>query len=293
MSFPGRSVLQEGIRVYCWDRDRAPNKPRIWLSPGTLPAAELMPGAIDYCNSAFVPAEPWRLPTPEEFERLLTKGPDLDYSECVSIVRLPDTVLASFRALGIHAVSSPEALRPIVKSEDCQRVIEKITEQIAPFQISNNAITLNGIAIHPPGLRTVTFNRSQGYFIGLHVDSWDRLPYPQRHRATNRICINLSRENRFLLFLNLPIKAILNRLCAMPQSESPNHKNFIVEFMKRYPYYPVVKVRIAPGEAYIAPTENMIHDGCSFGMKYPTILLTFRGRFRVPEPVRDRLNRRA
>ena len=30
------------------------------------------------------------------------------------------------------------------------------------------------------------------------------------------------------------------------------------EFMRQQPNYPVVKLRVAPGEAYIAPTENII-----------------------------------
>ncbi len=51
--------------------------------------------------------------------------------------------------------------------------------------------------------------------------------------------------------------------------------------MKRYPDYPVIKVRVAPGEAYIAPTENMIHDGSTVGKQYPDIHLTLFGYFRT------------
>ena len=48
-------------------------------------------------------------------------------------------------------------------------------------------------------------------------------------------------------------------------------------FMQRYPDYPVIKVRVAPGEAYIAPTENMIHDASTVAKRVPDLHLTFLG----------------
>lgn len=46
--------------------------------------------------------------------------------------------------------------------------------------------------------------------------------------------------------------------------------------MKLYPDYPVIKLRIAPGEAYIAPTGQIIHDGTSMGKQYPDVTLHVR-----------------
>jgi hypothetical protein len=43
-----------------------------------------------------------------------------------------------------------------------------------------------------------------------------------------------------------------------------------------------VKVRVAPGEAYIAPTDNVIHDASTVGSQTPSITLTLRGWFTVP-----------
>ena len=37
------------------------------------------------------------------------------------------------------------------------------------------------------------------------------------------------------------------------------------EFMERFPDVPVVRCRIGPGDAYIAPTENLVHDGSHSG----------------------------
>lgn len=50
-------------------------------------------------------------------------------------------------------------------------------------------------------------------------------------------------------------------------------------FMKDYPTYPVTQLKIAPREAYIAPTENIFHDATSFDKKHCDITFTMLGNF--------------
>jgi hypothetical protein len=49
--------------------------------------------------------------------------------------------------------------------------------------------------------------------------------------------------------------------------------------MQLYPTYPVVRLRIGPGEGYIAPTENVIHDGSTIGMTKWDLYLTMLDYF--------------
>lgn len=35
------------------------------------------------------------------------------------------------------------------------------------------------------------------------------------------------------------------------------------EFLQRHPREPLFRIRTRPGEAHIAPTENLAHDGCT------------------------------
>ena len=53
-------------------------------------------------------------------------------------------------------------------------------------------------------------------------------------------------------------------------------------FLSNYPDYPVIKIRVSPGEAYIAPTENMIHDGCTINKQFFDVIMTIRGNFNLP-----------
>jgi hypothetical protein len=50
-------------------------------------------------------------------------------------------------------------------------------------------------------------------------------------------------------------------------------------FMRSWPGYPVIRLRIDPGEAYILPTDNLVHDASTEGNVYPDITLTYLGRF--------------
>lgn len=49
-------------------------------------------------------------------------------------------------------------------------------------------------------------------------------------------------------------------------------------FLRKYPEYPVMRLAVMPGEAYIAPTENMIHDGTTECMTVADLQVTVRGR---------------
>ena len=35
------------------------------------------------------------------------------------------------------------------------------------------------------------------------------------------------------------------------------------KFLRVFDDYPITRIRVKPGDAYIAPTENIVHDGCT------------------------------
>ena len=43
---------------------------------------------------------------------------------------------------------------------------------------------------------------------------------------------------------------------------------------------PIIRCRLAPGEAYVAPTENLVHDGSSVGQSDIDEQFTIRGHIR-------------
>ncbi|MEV4376127.1 hypothetical protein [Streptosporangium sp. NPDC049644] len=61
-------------------------------------------------------------------------------------------------------------------------------------------------AASPPGRLTGTEDSTTGHRIGLHVDNFDRLPYPARQNSRRRPCLNLGPGTRYLLVGDRDIK---------------------------------------------------------------------------------------
>ncbi len=282
------SNLRRSILIYrCQNLDLETTEPelqisRLWLSSGTQLACDNVPGRIHYCEGAFMPQEPWREPTKEELTLLWAKEPPPSYSG-VGIVRLPPDILTLFADSGIASLTTPLKVAEFKAQEKCRQALDKLIEYFKPFCLSDSPPVISGMGGRQPGLSTATIDNKRGCRNGLHTDNWDGLPLTKKQDSTNRICVNLGLDSRYFLFLNLTEMEIFEMLgCRESDINKPWTRQLTNEFMRRYPKYPVVKLRIAPGEAYIAPTENMIHDASTAEMKHLDIKVMMRGYYRIP-----------
>ena len=53
------------------------------------------------------------------------------------------------------------------------------------------------------------------------------------------------------------------------------------QFFRLHQRQVIVRLRVDPGEAYIAPTENVFHDGSTEGFFRPSHFLYYRGHFKA------------
>jgi hypothetical protein len=286
-SEPGRELWEEILAstppqfiplVNCEDHAAAQND-RVFLSDGTTSLQQLENDKAEYYPGAFLPRTPWRKPADWESKHLWQDSgvANVDF---VGIASIPNELLAALRKV-INDGEDKDALRQLEPRrirEFIGPLIDYLRERFAyksePFN--------HGIHVHRPGRETVTLNTATGKYLGLHLDSWERYSVEARARSLNRICVNFGAEPRHLLFLNLSLMNVA-RLAEVSQ-ETADHAYDSVgpAFMSRFPGYPIVKVRIAPGEAYIAPTDNIIHDASTVGSRSPSVTLTLRGWFTVP-----------
>ena len=137
------------------------------------------------------------------------------------------------------------------------------------------------IAFNSPDLPSTTFDHDLGVYIGLHFDNFSFLPANQRDSAPVRVAINLGDEDRFFVYINLTTLQIYQCL-EKPTTDSEFEALKIAssianEFMHKYPNYPVVKIRLKPGQGYVAPTQNIIHDGYTAGKHEADINFMLRG----------------
>jgi hypothetical protein len=206
----------------------------------------------------------------------------------VAVVRPPEELVADLMEAGarIAAGPFPPAELAALHAPDAMR---GPAERLNAFcRGALQALRPMGYAISEPA-STITVDRSDGARMGLHLDSWSRLPVMNRGAAPNRICLNIGPEPREFLFVNLPLPQIAARLRAagVPVDES-DPTGMGRAFLAAFPRYPVLSLRVDPGEAYVAATENVIHDGRMDRPGVTDVTFTVLGRFGLPAPAAPR-----
>ncbi|MFI4935704.1 MAG: hypothetical protein ACHP7N_13860 [Caulobacterales bacterium] len=238
---------------------------RIELSAGTrgVTRAEIREGG--YEAKARLPLLPWRAPNADEMAKLVSAAPPVDLSGAVCLVRPPGAFAQQRRSV-LRKSQGADADALTWLGRVCS-----LGEPLGCIGATSNAANLT----------TVTFDHAAGgHYIGLHVDNWDGLDLEVRRRSTNRICVNIGEDDRYILFLPITLETMGEMLAeAFGEAWTPAGRFTLIgrEFMTLHPDTPVVRCRIAPGEAYIAPTENLVHDASSEGQRTLDEQFTVRG----------------
>jgi hypothetical protein len=178
----------------------------------------------------------------------------------------------------IREIQQPDALGPQnPRSDTFKAVGERLWKSLCDMNpvFSLGPVQWLGVSTRPSGLRTSTFDISIGRRIGMHLDSWDKTPLDRRHTARTRLCINLGLRTRSLLFLPHDIRAVVS---ALEGDSSVHSANLGERFCARFGETPVLRLDVPPGWAYLAPTENLIHDGCSDSSSSPDVTAAWLGR---------------
>ena len=266
-------------------------KSRLAISSGVLPVGAVEATDRRYVPSAFVPNLPWRMPSSADLQTL-TGDPGTnrpwDMGTDVALIKIPHDYIEPFVAMledqGIRAQCRRADYTTASRNPAWEANLGRLHVYVTSLA-QRDVTDAIYFRVADAGLRTVTkdeFGADSGRFAGLHADSWDRLPLRFRHRARNRLCINLGRDPRYLLFINLPLIRMFQSLGLRdPEDIRSDYRGLYVghRFMKARPDYPVIRLQIAPGEAYIMPTDNLIHDASTEGACFPDITLTFLGYF--------------
>jgi hypothetical protein len=255
-------VLPTGLLRLCALQACDPGFVRIELSEGVGPAGSCADPARDYESGALVPQGAWRTPTADEWRLLTTDTAPADMGRSIAVVRLCD---------------QDRDLRVNLSRKGVVALLQRNCALEEP-------LICIGYGTGLPGLRTTTIDQQAGTYTGLHVDNWDRSRLGARERALNRVCVNIGREPRYFLYLPASLTDIAALTADALESGAvavPDYTGLARVFMTRYPWFPVVRCRLEPNEAYIAPTENLVHDGSSAGQTSPDEHYTILGHIRL------------
>jgi hypothetical protein len=248
-------------------------KDRVLLSSGTELANISTDQALTpYCSDAIVPRLPWRTLTSLEQQILFSSKLENLPSLYVSILNIPQNILGYLNDLG--SVEDHKLLKYVLQKERVKKGISLIQEYIETFRIQSAELSEYRIGWNAPNQMTVTVG-SDSCRVGLHIDN-------QRGSSLHRISINLGSEPRYFLFINLSIEQLYRLLSETDDnvvSKTSGSSRICMTFMQLFPNYPVVKLRVNPGEAYIAPTEHITHDGCTEVTESLDVFFTLRSLF--------------
>lgn len=250
------------------------SRDRVTKSNGSVMVSEI--NGTKCIEPTFVPKEPWVELDNEDYDKLISNNKK-KYND-ISLVKLPNHLIRTFVRMRINNCINYNEISFIQHSEKWTQVIEKTQNYISKWNVNKTTITPHMIYFGKPNLKNNTFNTLENVYIGMHLDSWEGDPLDSRNNSRNRICINLGKQPRYLLFYNISIKTMAEQINF--DTTINNDVNLIYKnFASKFPEIPIYRLKIEPFEAYIASTEFIIHDGSSWCSEFPDINLTFRGRF--------------
>lgn len=124
---------------------------------------------------------------------------------------------------------------------------------------------------------STTIDRRDRKLIGLHVDWWERRSLMSVSLARNRVCLNMGPRPRWFVFAAIDLLETAARCGIDPTiSFTTSHAQ---AYLLQHPMTPIYRLRIEPGEAYVAPTERLIHDGQASTGETGEWVSTVFGRF--------------
>ncbi|MDQ3363831.1 MAG: hypothetical protein M3680_00160 [Myxococcota bacterium] len=255
---------------------------RLELTRGVQAMGDRLVDGVVYREGAICPQPDWRPVRDGELAEVVAyeMGPP---GSTVDIAPAPAAFVDAIRACGLVGGMTEQQYAAFVRQPAYQAALEGALPQLWQFVQSADGLQVLGTSVQGGDLWSTTTHADAGEpnrLSGLHIDNWDQLPLGERGRARRQLCINLGIEDRFFVFARAEVATIVGVL-----GESFERRQAYIGvgrvFFARFPDAAIVRVRVRPGEMYIAPTDNLLHDGSTVGSHSPDITLNLRGFFHV------------
>lgn len=190
-------------------------------------------------------------------------------------------------SLGLRDVRNVAQLRALKADARYSAAVSAMIRDLADIADVSSPVHAYEATLKEPGLPTVTVNGDTGLRTGLHVDSWDRGIAANRALARNRLNINLGVGPRHFLVVHSSLCDVA-RMCEVDVNNYDKVARMAHDLLAHAPDLEVLCVQVDPGEGYIAPTDNVIHDATTLDATHVDITMSVLGQlaFRQDSQVR-------
>jgi hypothetical protein len=232
-----------------------------------------------YFDNSYLPVEEW---SPTSINLSYTDS-SADYQQKVTVLDIPKDILELFHQLQLDQYQSDDKDFLTLIKKDNEAVFNTLSQKLnawfktITFRDQKKIIGLFSLEGNK---WSTAYDAASDKYIGLHIDNSLGLPYEDHEFKPNRMSLNLGTEPRYFMYSTLHIKDILEKATEERVTLKDNFQlmNFYYQHFKEEPIY---QIEIQPGEAYIAPSDHVIHDGRNLHMKSKDITFVVAGYFKV------------
>lgn len=227
-----------------------------------------------YDERAAIPRRPWVPLEHRAMQKLITQ--QVSTGPRCGMFMLPRAILDQLYDIMEPRLGSLNPYKNYHKDD-----FKPLCDYLSTTLVSEVPYIVHGGVWVEPRLPTVTVNRELGKFIGIHLDSWDGNSFEERDLSLTRVSVNLGPSDRSFLFVPFTLRSMARKMQDALGGTSPVRSNQLVpEIFSLISQLPIVRIRLTPGMAYFADTDNLLHDGSSEIANKRSIHFTMRGRFR-------------
>lgn len=254
------------------------------LSVATASNCDLAPADAGprYEAAAIVPDGRWRALLDKEFDDLVETPGERRFFATIGLMRSDPAFAARLEHLAdLQARQGSDGSLRRSPSEIRSRLLDVVadTQDLRPV----GPMLAVGRSILQGGLNTTTAGQS-GERTGMHVDSWDGLGLNARRQASNRLALNLGEAPRYLLFVPRQIASMMPLLASRRRETG---LDLVQSYFSSDCDSRIYRLEVRPGEYYVAPTENLLHDGSSWGMAGEDKVVMARGFLHLEQMQRE------
>jgi hypothetical protein len=211
----------------------------------------------EFCPGSVVPGARWTPATAVDGANetsWMSFGEGVPLLHNVALIRMPPGLLDG------HLLTNVEWRDSEARRSDLKARVDEVCRVLTstPAAMRHRG-TFHGV----PGKTSACTTRhpSSRRLVGLHIDMIDSEPIAVADRAMNRLCVNLGPGRRWFVFMPVALQSVV-AACRLREADVLTSEHFR-HFLHGRTAPLVYRISVEPGDAYIAPTQILLHDGQS------------------------------